>query len=130
MINTHHTIINQNLHVLGDSFFLLHRFSLRVDVDLTQPTSPTLPTLPRVILTPSQPLQPFFYTALHSNGHPLVYYLGNAVNYQSSQGGAPQWLEIEYSTGQVTWEPDHVTTGDYSVQVIVEDIFTGIKVSY
>ncbi len=109
--------------------YVLCRFTLRVGVDLTQTTSPTLPTLPRVTLTPSQPSQPLYYSALHGNGHPLIYYLGDATNYQSSQGGGPQWLDIDYATGHVTWDSDRVTPGDYNVQVIVEDIFTGITVS-
>ena len=52
------------------------------------------------------------------------------MNYRSSQGGPPQGLEISYTTGHVTWDPDHVIPGDYSVQVVVEDIFTGITVSW
>ena len=103
--------------------------TLETGVDLAQTTSPTLPTLPQVTLTPSQTSQLFYYTALHTNGHPLVYRLGNSLNYQSSQGGAPHWLDVDYTTGHLTWDVDHVTPGDYSIQIIVEDLFTGIYVS-
>ena len=51
------------------------------------------------------------------------------MDYKSSQAGAPQGLEISYTTGHVTWDTTHVTPGDYSVQIVVEDAFTGIRVS-
>ena len=51
------------------------------------------------------------------------------MDYRSSQAGAPQGLEISYTTGLVTWDTSYVTPGDYSVQVIVEDAFTGMRVS-
>ena len=51
------------------------------------------------------------------------------MDYKSSQAGAPQGLEISYTTGHVTWDMSQVTPGDYSVQVVVEDAFTGIKVN-
>ena len=38
-------------------------------------------------------------------------------------------MEISYTTGHVTWEAAHVILGNYSVQVVVEDIFTNIRVS-
>ena len=50
------------------------------------------------------------------------------MDYRSSQAGAPQGLEISYMTGHVTWNTRYVTPGDYSVQIIVEDAFTGIRV--
>ena len=50
------------------------------------------------------------------------------MDYRSSQSGAPQGLEISYTTGRVTWDISHVMPGDYSVQVVVEDAFTGIRV--
>ena len=51
------------------------------------------------------------------------------MDYKSSQAGAPQGLEISYTTGHVTWDTSHVIPGDYSVQVVVEDAFTGMRVS-
>ena len=51
------------------------------------------------------------------------------MDYRSSQAGAPQGLEISYTTGHVTWDTSYVMPGDYSVQVVVEDAFTGIRVS-
>ena len=51
------------------------------------------------------------------------------MDYRSSQAGAPQGLEISYTTGHVTWDTRYVMPGDYSVQVVVEDAFTGIRVS-
>ena len=50
------------------------------------------------------------------------------MDYRSSQAGAPQGLEISYTTGHVTWDTRYVMPGDYSVQIIVEDAFTGIRV--
>ena len=38
-------------------------------------------------------------------------------------------MEISYTTGHVTWDAAHVIPGDYSVQVVVEDVFTNIRVS-
>ena len=51
------------------------------------------------------------------------------MDYRSSQAGAPQGLEISYMTGHMTWDTTYVIPGDYSVQVVVEDAFTGIRVS-
>ena len=51
------------------------------------------------------------------------------MDYKSSQAGSPQGLEISYATGHVTWDISYVTPGDYSMQVVVEDAFTGIRVS-
>lgn len=59
----------------------------------------------------------------------MVYYLGDSMDYRSSQAGAPQGLEISYMTGHMTWDTTYVIPGDYSVQVVVEDAFTGIRVS-
>ncbi len=39
-----------------------------------------------------------------------------------------QGVEISHTTGQVTWDTSLVAPGDYSLQVIVEDLFTGIRV--
>ena len=50
------------------------------------------------------------------------------MDYRSSQAGAPQGLEISYTTGHVTWDTSYVMPGDYSIQVVVEDAFTGIRV--
>ena len=107
------------------------RFSLSVSIDLTYSSSPTLPTLTPVTFTksPASPIQQFFFTASHPQAHPLVYYLGDSMDYKSSQAGAPQGLEISYTTGHVTWDISHVIPGEYSVQVVVEDAFTGIRVS-
>ena len=99
-------------------------------VDLTYTSSPVLPTLPKVILTPSQVTpQSFFFTGLHPQSHPLLYTLATPINYQSSQAGSPQGLAISYTTGQVTWDVNNVALGDYSVQIVVEDAFTGVQVS-
>lgn len=106
------------------------RFSLSVTIDLTYSSSPTLPTLTPItfIKSPASPIQQFFFTASHPQAHPLVYYLGDSMDYRSSQAGTPQGLEISYTTGHVTWDISHVMPGDYSVQIVVEDAFTGIRV--
>ena len=51
------------------------------------------------------------------------------MDYRSSQAGAPQGLEISYMTGHMTWDTTYVIPGDYSVQVVVEDAFTAIRVN-
>ena len=100
-------------------------------VDLTYSKSPTLPTLTTVTFTksPASPTQQFFFTASHPHAHPLVYYLGDSMDYKSSQAGSPQGLKVSYTTGHVTWDISHVMPGEYSVQIVVEDAFTGIRVS-
>ena len=119
-----------DLKLMRFSVFPHCRLVLSVGVDLTYDASPTLPTLPPVTLTPSQGSpQHFFHTPLHSQLHPLTHALGTIVNYQSSHGGSPQGLEVSYSSGHVTWDTAHVTPGEYSVQLITEDAFTGIRVS-
>lgn len=40
-----------------------------------------------------------------------------------------QGLDITPVTGHMTWNTDHVTPGDYSVQIVSKDIATGLRVA-
>ena len=104
-------------------------FSLRTGVDLTYSWSPLLPTIPMVTFIRSPVLQQFFFTAHHPEAHPLLYSFGTPLDYRSSQSGTPHGLRISYTTGLVTWNTSHVTPGSYSVQIVVLDAFTNIRVS-
>jgi hypothetical protein len=101
---------------------------LSVGVDLTYASSPLIPSLPPVTLYMSQGTQGFFFTSTHPNFHPLVFSLGTTFDYMSSQAGTPQTLRISHSTGHVTCDTDHMTPGDYSVMIAVEDTISGIRV--
>lgn len=103
--------------------------ALTAAVDLTHSSSPLLPTLPSITLTRSDSLQGFFYSAHHTDHHPLLYSFGSALDYHSSLSGTPQGLEISYTSGHVTWNTSHVIPGSYSVQVVVVDAFTDVRVS-
>lgn len=102
--------------------------SLSTGVDLTYSSSPLLPTIPYITFTHSDVIQGFFYIAHHAENHPLLYSFGSALDYRSSQSGTPQGLEVAYTTGHVTWNTSHVIPGSYSVQMIVVDAFTNIRV--
>ena len=103
--------------------------SISAEVDLTHSSSPLLPVLPDVTFHCSDVVQQFFISAQHPESHPLLYSFGTVKDYRSSHSGTPQGLEISYSTGHVTWNTSHVVPGSYSVQVVVVDAFTNIKVS-
>lgn len=102
--------------------------SLRTEVDLTFSSSPILPRSTIITFQRSPRLQQYFLAAHHPGAHPLLFALGVASDYGSSQSGTPQGLRVAYSTGHVTWDTSHVMPGRYSVQVVVEDAFTGIQV--
>lgn len=104
--------------------------AISADVDLTYTSSPLLPTLSGVTFHRSDTTQQFFLTAQHPLSHPLLYSFGTVKDYRSSQSGTPQGLEIAYSTGHVTWNTSHVVPGSYSVQVVVVDSFTNVRVSH
>ena len=103
--------------------------TVTADVDCRHASSPILPTLPLVTFSRSNALQQFFYVAHHRDNHPLLYQLGSAYNYRSSQAGTPQGLSVSYSTGRVTWDTSRVVPGNYSVQMVVMDAFTNVTVS-
>jgi len=102
--------------------------AITVDIDCSHAFSPILPTLPLVTLSRSDALQQLFYTAHHRENHPLLYQLGSAYNYRSSQSGTPQGLAVGYSSGHITWDTSRVVPGSYSVQMVVTDAFTHIEV--
>jgi subtilisin-like proprotein convertase family protein len=103
------------------------RIRLSVGVDLSYTSSPLTPSLPPITLHNSQGIQGFFYTSSHPNSHPLTYSLGGMFDYMSSQAGTPQGVKISHSTGHVTCDTDHMTPGDYSVMIVVEDTISGIR---
>lgn len=103
--------------------------TVTADIDCRHSSSAILPTLPEVTIARSSTLQGFFYVAHHRQNHPLLYQLGSTYDYRSSQSGTPQGLGVGYTSGHVTWDTSRVVPGKYSVQVVVVDAFTNIKVS-
>lgn len=105
--------------------------TLSTEVDLTHSSSPLLPPITTLTFQRSSArLQEFFLTGHHPEAHPLLYTLGTPRDYHSAQSGPPQGLGVSYTTGQVTWNTSHVTPGSYSVQVVVVDGFTDIRVGF
>lgn len=98
-------------------------------VDLTHNSSPLVPSLPLVIMRSGQGRQYMYYSAIAILEHSVSYTFGDAIDYRSVQAGTPQGIEIIPITGHMTWNTDHVTPGDYSVQLVTKDINTNLRVA-
>lgn len=98
-------------------------------VDLTFSSSPLVPALPLVHWVAAGGNQYFHYPALTSMETSILYSFGDSIDYRSVQAGSPQGLEIVPVSGHMIWNTEHVTPGDYSVQVVTKDIETGLRVA-
>jgi len=65
-----------------------------------------------------------FQIPAYSNGNPMKFTLGTTTEYGTSLLGSPYGLEIDSTTGIVTWDTDLVSEGLWNLVVIVEDLVT------
>ena len=99
-------------------------------VDLSYPSSPLVPSLSIVhLMSSSNGEQSFYYPALSPMENSLFFSFGSPIDYRSIQAGPPQGLHIVPVTGRVTWNTQHVIPGDYSAQVVTQDVETGLRVA-
>lgn len=98
-------------------------------VDLTYSSSPLVPSLPLIHLMSSAGKQSFYYPSLAPMEHSLFFSFGDPIDYRSIQAGPPQGLQVVPVTGHVTWDTDRVMPGDYSAQLVTQDVETGLRVA-
>ena len=99
-------------------------------VDLSYPSSPLVPSLSIVhLMSSSNGDQSFYYPAISPSENPLFFSFGSPIDYRSIQAGPPQGLHIVPVTGRVAWNTEHVVPGDYSAQVVTQDVETGLRVA-
>jgi subtilisin-like proprotein convertase family protein len=97
-------------------------------VNLHYQSSPVIPILPIIDFQVSHIIQVFHFVG-KSRGNPLIYSLGEAYNYHSSQAGPPQGLTIDAVTGWLRWNTSLASPGHYSVHVVTQDLFSGVNVT-
>ena len=86
------------------------------------------PFIPQVII-PSDSLNHSFYLPVVTNGNPVSWQLGGPLEYYSADAGTPQGVSVQQLSGLVTMDTRYITPGQYSVQLVFTDVFTGLEVS-
>lgn len=98
------------------------------EVDLTEDLSITPPFIPQIII-PSDSANHSFFLPVVTNGNPVSWQLGGPLEYYSADAGTPQGVSVQQLSGMVTVETQYITPGQYSVQLVMTDLFTGLEVS-
>lgn len=70
-----------------------------------------------------------WYISLQLSASFFLFLLPCAADYQSSQAGHPQGLDVNPITGRVSWNTSLVSPGSYSAQLVVQDTFSEVNVS-
>ena len=98
------------------------------EVDLREESSIIPPFLPQIVI-PSGSSNHSFLLPVVSNSNPVSWQLGGPLDYYSADAGTPQGVTVQQLTGMVTVDTQYITTGQYSVQLVITDLFTGLEVS-
>lgn len=109
-----------------DKFF--SSLLLYSEVDLREESSIIPPFLPQIVI-PSDSSNHSFLLPVVSNSNPVSWQLGGPLDYYSADAGTPQGVTVQQLTGIVTVDTQYITAGQYSIQLVMTDLFTGLEVS-
>ena len=101
---------------------------LYTEVDLTEELSVIPPFLPHIVI-PADSSNHSFFLPVVSNGNPTSWQLGGPLEYYSADAGTPQGVTVQQLSGMVTVDTRYILPGQYSVQLVMIDLFTGLEVS-
>ena len=107
----------------------LYSLLLYSKVDLTEDSAVIPPFLPHIVVPSDSAIHSFFLPVVVSNSNPVSWQLGGPLEYYSADAGSPQGVMVQELSGMVTVDTQYIIPGQYSVQLVMTDLFTGLEVS-